>query len=91
MSILSNYHNLEKFAGQDMVRQINNERLRTINPCPLLCQSAVRKLLLEVAAKERPFHKFTRVSGETMIRLNEIVRAAAIGHVKQLPSKGKTI
>ena len=66
-------------------------KFRSFNPAPFLCQSAVRKFLLEMAAKERPFHKFTRVSGQTILRLNEIVRTAAIGHVKQLPSKGRTI
>lgn len=62
-----------------------------MNAARLLNQAAVKELLLEAAAQHRPFHKFTRVSKETLIHLNEIVRAAAVDHVKRLPSAGKTI
>lgn len=82
--------NLETYAGPDMVRQINNEKLRTINPCPFLCQSAVRKFLLEQAGRTRA-HKYIRVSGQTMIELNEVVRQWCITRVARLPSMGKTI
>lgn len=61
-----------------------------VNSARLLNQAAVKKFLLEYARQTRA-HKFSRVSQQTLIKLNEIVRASAIGHVKSLPSKGKTI
>lgn len=62
-----------------------------INPTRLLNREAVKELLLETARIVRPFHKFNRVSLETLIMLNETLRNAAVSHVKRLPSKGKTI
>lgn len=90
MSILSNYHDLEKFAGPDMVRQINNEKLRSINPCPFLCQSKVREFLLNEAKRTRA-HVYTRVSGQTMIEINEAVRVRMMTIIARLPSMGRTI
>jgi len=81
-------------AGEMRIENMLNEqaimKLHSINPAPLLCQSAVRKLLLDQAAKTRA-HKFTRVSGQTMIELNEVVRQWCVLRVARLPSKGKTI
>lgn len=57
----------------------------------LINSKAVKALLLDTAKMHRPFHTWTRVSKETLITLNETVRRAAVAHVKQLPSKGKTI
>lgn len=62
-----------------------------MNAARLLNQKAVKVLLLETAQTHRPFHKWTRVSKETLTMLNEILRAAAVAHVHRLPSKGKTI
>lgn len=67
------------------------ERLGSINATRLLNRKAVKDLLLATARTVRPFHKFTRVSQDTLIMLNEAVRQAAVSHVKRLPSKGKTI
>ena len=65
-------------------------KLRSINPAPFLCQSAVRKFLLEQAGRTRA-HKYTRVSGQTIIELNEMVRQWMILRVSRLPSMGRTI
>lgn len=65
-------------------------RPRALNPTRFLCREEVRKFLLEYAQENRA-HKWDRVSEETLVALNEIVRAAAIGHVKRAPSKGKTL
>jgi hypothetical protein len=67
------------------------QKFKAPNPTPLLCRSAVRELLLELARRERPFHKWTRVSEDTLITANEHLRVFLIGHIKRLPSKGKTI
>jgi len=40
-----------------------------VNPTPLLCRAAVRTFLLDLAKQERQFHKFTRVSEETLLAL----------------------
>ena len=96
MSILSNYHDLEKFVANGQAAQAAMDRLtkpvklRSINPAPFLCQSAVRKFLLEQAGRIRA-HKYSRVSGQTMIELNEVVRQWCITRVARLPSMGKTI
>ena len=84
--------NLETFVANGQAAQAAvDEKLRAINPTRLLCRQAVRELLLELARRERPFHKFTRVSEETLITANEHLRVYLIGVVKRLPSKGKTI
>lgn len=84
--------NLETFVAKGQAAQAAvDEKLHAINPTPFLCRSAVRELLLELAKRERPFHKFTRVSEETLITANEHLRVYLIGVVKRLPSKGKTI
>jgi len=65
-------------------------RVRSVDPCPFLHQSEVRKFLLEQAGRTRA-HKYTRVSGQTMIELNEHVRQWCITRVARLPSMGRTI
>ena len=65
-------------------------RLRTLNPTCFLNSNACREFLLEFAGGTRA-HKYTRVSGETLQRLNEHLRAQMIALVRGLPSKGKTI
>lgn len=68
------------------------ERQRdTVNPTPLLCRAAVRRLLLDVAAQHRPFNKFNRVSESTLIEANEAIRSWCVQHVKRAPSKGVTL
>lgn len=62
-----------------------------MNSARLLNKAAVRELLLATADKERPFNHFRRVSEATFIHLNEIVRQAAVNHVKRAPSKGVTL
>lgn len=42
-------------------------------------------------AKSSRHHKFTRVSEETLVEINELVRKAMVHIVHTLPSKGKTI
>lgn len=64
---------------------------KSINQTRLLNRAAVKELLLDTAKQVRPFHKFTRVSADTLVKLNEVVRAAAVSHVRSLPSAGKTI
>ncbi|MGO8839485.1 MAG: hypothetical protein ACLP7I_12140 [Limisphaerales bacterium] len=61
-----------------------------VKPTPFLCRSAVRKFLLEHAGKTRA-HKFNRVSEDTLLAINELVRRHCVTIVSQLPSKGKTI
>lgn len=65
-------------------------KLCSSNPTPFLNRAEVKRFLLEFAAHNRA-HKFTRVSAETLVKLNEAVRSAAISHIKSLPSAGKTI
>jgi hypothetical protein len=87
---------LETFVANDQAAQAAVNRLteptkfRSINPAPFLCQSAVRKFLLEQAGRTRA-HKYTRVSGQTMIELNEVVRQWMVLRVARLPSMGRTI
>lgn len=93
-------HTLETFveAGQAAQKGVNAEiakangqaRLRALNPTRFLCRSEVRKFLLEHARSTRT-HKFDRVSEETLVAINERVRAVMIEQVHRLPSKGKTI
>jgi hypothetical protein len=87
----------KKFIETGPAGPVPKERCKTkaefrqsINPAPLLCQSSVRKLLLDQAARTRS-HKFTRVSGQTMIELNEMVRQWCVLRVARLPSMGRTI
>jgi len=77
-------------AALDEVKDRNIEKLGSINPTPLLCRSAVRTFLLDYAKKTHS-HKFTRVSEETLIEINQAVRTHCIRCVTRLPSMGKTI
>jgi hypothetical protein len=51
----------------------------------------VRKLALDVAKQEKPFHTFDRVSPDFLVRVDACVRAFIRIEIKRLPSKGKTI
>ncbi|HEV2391061.1 MAG TPA: hypothetical protein VG146_01725 [Verrucomicrobiae bacterium] len=62
---------------------------RGISKTPLINREHVRALLLDLA-KARA-HKYTRVSEETLLTVNEIVRAHCVYHVGRFPSKGKTL
>lgn len=68
-----------------------NPAPRTLNPTPLLCRSAVREFLLDAAKAHRPFNKFNRVSEETLIAANAMLRQWCVSRVKAMPSKGKTL
>jgi len=71
-------------------RKDGSGRVRSIDPAPFLKQSEVRKFLLEQAGRTRA-HKYTRVSGQTIIELNEVVRQWCVLRVARLPSMGRTI
>ena len=83
--------NLKTFVANGQAAQAEMDRMtQHVNPTPFLCRSAVRKFLLEQAANTRA-HKFKRVSEDTLLALNELVRRHCVSLVSQLPSKGKTI
>ncbi|HMP83236.1 MAG TPA: hypothetical protein PKA41_11095 [Verrucomicrobiota bacterium] len=62
-----------------------------VNATPLLCRSAVRQLLLDTAKRERPFNKFSRVSEDTLVAANAMLRQWIVQRVKSAPSKGVTL
>ena len=57
----------------------------------LINAKQVKQFMLEVAAKNRPFNKFNRVSNDTLLRAHETLRSFCIEHVRRHPSKGKTL
>lgn len=65
-------------------------RPRSLNPTPFLNREACRDFLLEHAISTRA-HPFDRVSADTLVMLNEVLRNAMVRVVRQLPSKGRTI
>lgn len=62
-----------------------------VNPTALLCRAAVREFILDAAQKHRPFNKFRRVSNDTLIAANMMLRQWLIERVKKAPSKGVTL
>lgn len=64
---------------------------KSVNPTTLLCRSAVRSFLLDAARQHRPFNKFSRVSEDTLIAANSMLRQWLISRVKCAPSKGVTL
>lgn len=56
----------------------------------LISPTKVRKYLLTVAASER-HHRFQRVSGQTIERIEGEVRRLCVQIVKTAPSKGVTL
>lgn len=56
----------------------------------LINSTHVRRFLLDYA-KETRAQKFTRVSEDTLTRINEAVRMWCIAHVTHHPSVGKTL
>lgn len=87
---------LETFVANGQAAQRDSDQIiqrvkQSLNTTPLLCRSAVREFLLDEAARSRPFNKFSRVSEETLVIINELVKQACRSHVRRLPSKGKTI
>ncbi len=62
----------------------------SLNCTRFLNRSAVREFLLEHAKQTRA-HKYTRVSEETLIEANEVVRQWVVRKVSSLPSCGRTI
>ena len=67
------------------------ETLATLNATPLLCRSKVREFLLEAAEQHRPFNKFSRVSEDTLVAANAMLRQWCVSRVKSAPSKGVTL
>ena len=67
-----------------------NKRARAPKPAPFINDKEVRTFLIEQAARTRA-HKYTRVSEQALIELNEHVRQWCITRVARLPSLGKTI
>lgn len=62
-----------------------------VNLTPLLCRSAVREFLLDAGKQHRPFNKFSRVSEETLVAANAMLRQWLVSRVKSTPSKGITL
>ena len=62
-----------------------------VNATPLLCRSEVREFLLEAASRHRPFNKFSRVSEDTLVAANAMLRQWCVSRVKSAPSKGVTL
>ena len=56
----------------------------------LINKSQVKKFILEYAAANRA-HKFSRVSQETLDKVEAATRAACKAIVTSAPSKGKTL
>lgn len=65
-------------------------RPESLNPTPFLNRAAVRNFLLEYARATK-FHKFERVSGQTLVDVQGELRVLLERRVRRLPSKGKTI
>ncbi len=76
--------------SQSQIAEDCAARPRALNPTRFICRTEVRSFLLECAEANRS-HKFSRVSEETLVEINEHVRALLIAKVRRLPSKGKTI
>jgi hypothetical protein len=85
---------LETFVanGQEAQAAVDrvSDQLKSLNATPFLCRAKVRKFLLEQAARTRA-HKYTRVSEQTMIEANEVVRQWCISRIGRMPSMGKTL
>lgn len=56
----------------------------------LISKSKVKRYILDFASTNRA-HKFTRVSQETLDKVEAAARAAAKSIVTSAPSKGKTL
>lgn len=63
---------------------------RGVKKTPLINREHVRALLLYLGKSNR-YHQWTRVSEETLVTLNGVVRAWCVTHVGKFPSKGKTL
>lgn len=55
----------------------------------VISPSKVKRLALELASKRH--HKFSRVSGEFIRKVDAHVAVFMMQYISQLPSKGKTI
>ena len=80
--------NLSGESGADLPQQ-NKNQIKTMNNA-LINKSKVKKYILEFAATNRA-HKFSRVSQESIDRVEAAARAAARAIVTSAPSKGKTL
>lgn len=84
--------NLETFATKGMAAQSAvDQALASINPTPLINRSACREFILQAAKQHRPFNKFSRVSEDTLIAANAMLRQWLVSRVKGTPSKGVTL
>jgi len=83
-------------AGQSAQQAVDavidhHNKKKGVNPTPLLNRQAVRELFLDTARRERPFNKFSRVSEDTLITANAMLRQWIVARVKAAPSKGVTL
>lgn len=79
-------------TGMDRALDQSIGRVRkSVNPTPLLNRQACRELFLDTAKRERPFNKFSRVSEDTLIAANAMLRQWIVARVKSAPSKGVTL
>jgi hypothetical protein len=77
-------------TGARVPEDPDSGRAPALNPTMFLNRAAVRAFLLEYAASTR-HHKFSRVSAQTLLDVNEAVHQILMAKVRQLPSKGRTI
>jgi hypothetical protein len=81
---------LSRESGADLPQQNKNQiKNHTMNNA-LINKSKVKKYILEFAEANRA-HKFSRVSQETIDRVEAAARSACKAIVTQAPSKGKTL
>ncbi len=62
---------------------------RGVSKTPLINREHVRSLLLELA-KQRA-HRWNSISEQTLVTINEMVRAWCVRHLAHFPSKGKRL
>jgi hypothetical protein len=67
-----------------------NPKTKTHTMNTLINKSKVKRFILEFAEANRA-HKFSRVSQETIDRVEAAARSACKAIVTQAPSKGKTL
>jgi len=76
---------------QNMETTEMTDTLKSINTTPHLCRSKVKQTALEIASRDPPANKFSRVGMSFVERIEAKVRAAIREEVRIHPSKGKTL
>ena len=74
----------------EFVREERLAKRTALSPTKFINATNCRQFLLEWSRENRS-HQWERVSAETLVKLNEIVRVAMVGHVRSMPSRGKTL